>query len=92
MKSVYRNIFFVIISICVLLFSAAMVHSYTAENPEISSQDQVDKQIYSAPIKPEDDTCIQCHVDEDFTNIWTPTARWVLFGAAGVFFLFGLTA
>ena len=89
MKNIYRKIFFVIISICVLLFSAAMVHTYTAESPEISSQNQEDTQIYSAPIKPEDDTCIHCHVDENFTNIWTPTARWALFGAAGVFFLFG---
>ena len=89
MKSIYSKIFLVIISICVLLLSAAMVHAYTADGPEISSQGEVNLQLNSAPIKPEDDTCIQCHVDENFTNIWTPIARWVLFGAAGIVFLFG---
>jgi len=89
MKSLYRKIFFIIISVSILLFSAAAVHTYTAEEPEITSLLETDQLPVTAPIKPEDDTCFQCHVVENFTNIWTPTARWALFGAAGVFFLFG---
>jgi hypothetical protein len=90
MKSLYRKIFFIIISVSILLFSAAAVHAYTAEEPEISSRLETDQLPVTAPIKPEDDTCFQCHVDGSFSNIWTPSIRWVLFGAAGVALLFGI--
>ena len=90
MKSLYRKIFFVIISVSIILFSAAAVHAYTAEEPELSSQLEADQLLAAAPIKPENDTCIQCHVDGSFSNIWTPSVRWVLFGAAGVALLFGI--
>jgi hypothetical protein len=90
MKNFYRKIFFVIISVSILLLSAAAVHAYTAEEPETSSLSEVNQLPIPAPIKPENDTCFQCHVDGSFTNIWTPTVRWVLFGAAGVALLFGI--
>ncbi len=90
MKNFYRKIFFVIISVSILLLSAAAVHAYTAEKPETSSLSEVNQLPIPAPIKPENDTCFQCHVDGSFTNIWTPTVRWVLFGAAGVALLFGI--
>ena len=90
MKSLYRKIFFIIISVSILLFSAAAVHAYTAEEPELSSRLETDQLPVTAPIKPEDDTCFQCHVDGSFSNIWTPSIRWVLFGAAGVALLFGI--
>ncbi len=90
MKSLYRKIFFVIISVSFLLFSAAAFHAYTAEEPEISPQLEADQLPVTAPIKPENDTCFQCHIDGSFSNIWTPTVRWALFGAAGVALLFGI--
>lgn len=90
MKNFYRKIFFFIISVSILLLSAAAIHAYTAEEPETSSLSEVNQLPIPAPIKPENDTCFQCHVDGSFTNIWTPTVRWVLFGAAGVALLFGI--
>ena len=90
MKNIYRKIFFVIISVSMLLLSAAAVHAYTAEEPEISSTSEVAQLPVTVPAKPENDTCFQCHVDGSFSNIWTPSVRWVLFGAAGVALLFGI--
>ncbi|MGB2963432.1 MAG: cytochrome b N-terminal domain-containing protein [Anaerolineales bacterium] len=90
MKSAYRKIVFVFITLSILLFSAAAVHAYTAPEPQIGPPTGTDNLPGIAPEKPEDDTCIQCHVDEYFTNIWTPFARWILFGAAGVALLFGI--
>jgi len=88
MKSFYRTILIVVLSSILVLTTAAGVHAYTASN-QSSPGDGTDL-ITLAPPEPEKDTCIQCHVDEEFTNIWTPLGRWVLFGAAGLILLFGI--
>ena len=90
MKSAYRKIFFVLITVSILLFSAAAVHAYTAPEPEIGSLTGTDNLPGIAPEKPENDTCIQCHVDGSFSNIWVPVLRWVIFGTVGVALLFGV--
>ncbi len=87
MKSIYRTILIVALSAILLLATAAGVHAYTAANQ--SSPGGTGLSIQTPP-EPAEDTCIQCHVDEDFTNIWTPLVRWIIFGGAGVFLLFGV--
>jgi len=91
MKSAYRKIFFILITVSILLFSAAAVHAYTAPKPEIGLLTGTDNLPGIAPEKPENDTCIQCHVDGSFSNIWVPVLRWVTFGTVGVALLFGVT-
>jgi hypothetical protein len=88
MKSIYRTILIVAFSSILVLATAAGVHAYTASNP--SSEADGSDLIILAPPEPEKDTCVQCHVIEDFTNIWTPLGRWILFGGAGLFLLFGI--
>jgi quinol-cytochrome oxidoreductase complex cytochrome b subunit len=68
----------------------ATVHAYTAGNPDSNIPADAVGAFWAAPPEPEKDTCIHCHVDGSFTNIWTPVARWVAFGAAGLVFLFGV--
>jgi len=87
MKSIYRTILIVAFSLILILATAAGVHAYTAN--QSSSAESSDLSL-QAPPEPEKDTCIQCHVDEEFTNIWTPLVRWILFGGAGVILLFGV--
>jgi hypothetical protein len=90
MKTVYRTIFITLISALLVAFSAAIVHANTAPVPAgVSLEDRMD-QPFTDTLEPEKDTCIQCHVDGSFTNIWTPFLRWVFFGAAGVALLFGV--
>lgn len=82
MKTVYRTILIILTSIILVLFTSAVVHALTAPVP-------ADAPLAASP-EPEQDTCLQCHVEEYFTNIWTPLGRWALFGAAGVVLLFGV--
>lgn len=82
MKTVYRSILIILSSVILVLSTSAVVHALTAPVP-------ADAPLTASP-EPEQDTCLQCHVDEYFTNIWTPLGRWILFGAAGVALLFGI--
>ena len=36
------------------------------------------------------DTCLHCHISGENSNMWTPLARWALFGGAGLIFAFGM--
>jgi len=87
MKTIYRTTLIVVLSLILVLAAAAGIHAITANQPGSSDRVELSGQ---APLEPEKDTCIQCHVDEEFTNIWTPLGRWVLFGAAGLILLFGV--
>jgi hypothetical protein len=82
MKPIYRTILIVAVSILLVSATAAGVHAFATSN-QIGD-------MASVPAEPEKDTCFQCHVDEVFTNIWTPLGRYILFGAAGVVLLFGI--
>jgi hypothetical protein len=39
---------------------------------------------------PDKDPCLHCHIQGEFSNIWTPFGRWFLFGSMGLFFIFGV--
>jgi cytochrome b6 len=36
------------------------------------------------------DTCLHCHITGEDKGIWTPFARWVVFGSVGMVFAFGM--
>ncbi len=36
------------------------------------------------------DTCLSCHILGQNKGLWTPLARWVLFGSLGLLFVFGV--
>jgi hypothetical protein len=38
---------------------------------------------------PQQDPCMHCHIAGENTNLWTPLARWSIFGLAGLVFAFG---
>jgi hypothetical protein len=90
MKPVYRTILIALISCLLVLYSAAIVHANTAPIPaDVIKETRVEGPLNQA-LEPEKDTCIQCHVDGSFTNLWVPFLRWVVFGVAGVALLFGV--
>jgi cytochrome b6 len=39
---------------------------------------------------PNQDPCLHCHIKGEEKGLWTPLARWVVFGTAGLFFIFGI--
>ncbi len=42
------------------------------------------------PPTPNQDPCLHCHIKGEEKGLWTPLARWVVFGSAGMIFVFGL--
>ncbi len=44
----------------------------------------------SIPPPPKQDSCLHCHITGEDKNLWTPLARWFLFGTMGLFLGFGL--
>lgn len=48
-------------------------------------------QGYQASVpKPELDPCLHCHIGGENNGIWTPLARWSLFGGMGLIFFLGI--
>lgn len=39
---------------------------------------------------PNQDPCLHCHISGENKGIWTPMARWLLFGSMGMVFAFGV--
>lgn len=39
---------------------------------------------------PNQDPCLSCHITGENKGLWTPLARWVLFGSMGLIFIFGM--
>ena len=87
MKTIYRSILIAALSLILVLAAAAGIHAITSNQPSPTESIESPGEV---ALEPEKDTCIQCHVDEEFTNIWTPLGRWVLFGTAGLILLFGV--
>lgn len=44
----------------------------------------------SLPPPPKQDSCLHCHITGEDKNLWTPLARWFLFGTMGLFLGYGL--
>jgi cytochrome b6 len=42
------------------------------------------------PPTPAEDTCLSCHILGQNKGIWTPLARWLVFGSVGMVFAFGV--
>lgn len=42
------------------------------------------------PPAPKQDPCLHCHISGENKGIWTPLARWLLFGTFGMIFAFGV--
>jgi hypothetical protein len=45
---------------------------------------------YSATLPPNQDPCLHCHIGGENKGLWTPLARWTLFGGLGMVFAFGI--
>jgi len=43
-----------------------------------------------APLPPEQDPCMHCHLQGEIADMFVPLARWMIFGFTGVVFAFGL--
>ncbi|OIO91228.1 MAG: hypothetical protein AUK02_00115 [Anaerolineae bacterium CG2_30_58_95] len=39
---------------------------------------------------PKQEPCLSCHITGENKNLWTPLARWLVFGTFGLVFAFGV--
>lgn len=46
--------------------------------------------VVPPPPAPQQDPCLHCHISGENKGIWTPLARWLLFGTFGMIFAFGV--
>lgn len=44
----------------------------------------------AVPVPAQKDPCLHCHIIGENKGIWTPLARWTLFGSMGLLFVFGV--
>ena len=49
-----------------------------------------DKSTIAAIPTPQQDPCLHCHIIGENKGIWTPIARWSLFGGMGLIFVLGI--
>ena len=47
-------------------------------------------QLVAIPPTPTQDPCLSCHILGQNKGLWTPLARWTLFGSLGFLFVFGV--
>ncbi|MFH2103398.1 MAG: cytochrome b N-terminal domain-containing protein [Chloroflexota bacterium] len=84
----------------VLLSAAAAVHGRVAAAAQVNGPldwAQVEaardagQPALSADLPPAQlDPCLHCHISGENTNLWTPLARWAVFGTFGLVFVFGV--
>jgi hypothetical protein len=77
------------------------LHSGQAQKP-LAAASQAEKLLAAVPAieaggaaavtppKPEQDPCLHCHIAGENKGLWTPLARWMLFGTVGLAFVFGV--
>ncbi len=61
------------------IFTQAGENAFIGERPNAS-----------LPPPPDKDSCLHCHITGEDKNLWTPLARWFLFGTMGLFLGYGL--
>ena len=94
----------VLLALVLLAAITTLVHASTADKSELAALQneqsvdwaEIETKLNSttAPAltvpKPDQSPCLHCHIQGENTGIWTPLARWALFGGLGVVFLLGV--
>jgi len=67
----------------------AMTSAQAAETGAVLSADAALELAVEVP-QPARDPCLHCHIAGENKNLWTPLARWAVFGTFGLMFVFGV--
>ena len=90
MNRKFLHLVFPLLLMSLLLASTAAAQAHAVRQLQEGGEPRPGNNL-AAAVAPQNDTCLHCHVDGSFANLWVPVLRWMTFGAAGVAFLFGLT-
>lgn len=101
---VFRILLILMVVLGVGIFATTRVHALrmdqlgrelpaAAPEPDWSLVSQPDAEPPSAfiPQTPEQDQCLHCHIAGSNENLWTPLARWSIFGSVAILAAFGVT-
>jgi hypothetical protein len=74
-----------------LLLAALFTHGKAYQAIASTQSDGAASLVPAAEIPPPQlEPCLSCHITGENKNLWTPLARWAIFGTFGLFFVFGL--
>jgi hypothetical protein len=76
----------------ILVMAGFAIHEATASASTleaVTSSAGSEDVLLSAPTVGQD-TCLSCHIAGENKNLWTPLARWLVFGTFGLVFVFGV--
>ncbi len=59
-------------------------------NWTLADEASISLELFVTPPPPGQETCLSCHILGQNKGLWTPLARWVLFGSLGFVFVFGV--
>jgi len=101
-KKYAKIILFLVSVIALATFASTRVHAThmkskgyadNTDNPDwnITNLTKQVQQQASLPQPPEQDQCLHCHIAGSNENLWTPLARWAVFGVTGLIVSFGIT-
>lgn len=88
-----RRIFFLSFVTVVAVFAALWIftdHSQATTAPDWELAQSVPDKTVTLPPPAKQDPCLHCHIAGEEKGLWTPVARWAIFGTAGLIFVFGI--
>jgi hypothetical protein len=62
----------------------------TSPNWALAKDASASPKLVVTPPPPAQDSCLSCHILGQNKGLWTPLARWLLFGSLGLVFVFGV--
>jgi hypothetical protein len=81
----------IVAGLAAILLTAIFLHGKTYQAIASSQANEITSVTHAAEIPPPKmDPCLSCHITGENKNLWTPLARWAIFGTFGLFFVFGV--
>jgi hypothetical protein len=84
----------VIAGVALVVLAAATIHAQAMSSQAPASAKTADAGAALPPgvtiPPPKQEPCLSCHINGENKNLWTPLARWVVFGTFGMVFAFGV--
>ncbi|MBM3151182.1 MAG: DUF4405 domain-containing protein [Chloroflexi bacterium] len=77
-----------VVVIAGVLLAATTLHGLAYQDTGNGGTTAVDAALDLPPAKTE--PCLHCHIEGENTSLWTPLARWLVFGALGLVSAFGI--
>lgn len=88
-----RRLFFLSFVAVAAIFAALWLfteHSQATTPPDWQAVQSNADLTVTMPPPAKQDPCLHCHIAGEEKGLWTPLARWAIFGTAGLIFAFGI--